>query len=311
MQAHAASERTRTPAARAVAWSDWVALTKPRITRMVVVTAGLGFLMATLAGATWTWAGLLGTLAGTAASCAAAGVWNQVIEREADARMSRTRSRPVAAGRVSPRDATGFAAVLAVLGQGLLCTFGTPLASALAAATIVLYVGPYTLLKPKTPASLWVGAVPGALPPVIGFAAASAGLAGTPWYGATSAAVWWVFGVMFFWQIPHFLAIAWKLRDDYAAGGLAMLPVVDPGGRRTGRQAVAGAALLLACVLTPAATGTLAVWAAVPCALAAAAYLGLAAAFAKGLDPVATRRLFLASLAVLPLMLALFAVGAL
>ena len=291
-------------------WADWVALTKPRITRMVVLTAGLGFAMAVWAGAAWTWAGLVGTLLGTAASCAAAGVGNQVLERRADARMPRTRDRPVAAGRVSPRDALGFAAVLAVLGQGVLCTLGTPLASALAALTIALYVGVYTPLKPRTSGSLWVGAVPGALPPVIGFAAASSGLPGTPWFGGTSAAIWWVFAAMFFWQVPHFLAIAWRFREDYAAGGLAMLPVIDPSGRRTGRQAVIGAALLLGSVAVPAATGTLAWWAAAPAAAAAVAFLFWSAGFARRLDAASTRRLFLSSLAVLPVLLACFAVGA-
>ena len=289
---------------------DWVALTKPRITRMVVLTAGLGFAMAVWAGAAWTWAGLIGTLLGTAASCAAAGVGNQVLEREADARMPRTADRPVAAGRVAPRDALGFAAVLAVLGQGILCTLGTPLASALAALTILLYVGVYTPMKPRTSGSLWVGAVPGALPPVIGYAAASSGLPGTAWFGGTSAAIWWVFAVMFFWQIPHFLAIAWKYKEDYAAGGMAMLPVVDPSGRRTGRQAVIGAALLLASVGIPVATGTLAWWAALPAGVAAAAYMAWSVGFARRLDAASTRRLFLSSLVVLPVLLACFAVGA-
>lgn len=291
------------------AGADWLALTKPRITRMVVVTTALGFAMAVFAGATWTWAGLIGSLVGTAASCAAAGVWNQVLERRSDAAMPRTRDRPIAAGRISPGNATGFAAVLAVLGQGLLCTFGTPLASGLAALTILLYVLVYTPLKRRTSGSLWVGAVPGALPPVIGFAAASAGIPGFAWYGGTSAAIWWVFMVMFFWQIPHFLAIAWKFKADYAAGGLAMLPVVDPSGRRTGRQAIIGAVLLLASVLIPAATGTLAWWAAVPAAAVSVAFGVWSWRFATRLDVASTRRLFLSSLAVLPLLLAFFAAG--
>lgn len=308
----AADHSPASPKAVAVrgAWADWVALTKPRITRMVVLTTALGFAMAVFAGAAWTWAGLIGSLIGTAASCAAAGVWNQVLERESDAAMPRTRNRPIAAGRVSTGNATGFAAVLAVLGQGLLCTFGTPLASALAALTILLYVAVYTPMKRRTSGSLWVGAVPGALPPVIGFAAASAGIPGVAWYGGVSAAIGWVFAVMFFWQIPHFLAIAWKFREDYAAGGLAMLPVVDPSGRRTGRQSVAGAVLLLASVLLPWAGGTLAAWAAVPAVVVAGAYLVWSWRFATRLDPPSTRRLFLSSLAVLPLLLALFAAGA-
>ncbi len=216
----------------------------------------------------------------------------------------------MAAGRISPGNATGFAAVLAVLGQGLLCTFGTPLASALAALTIFLYVLVYTPLKSRTSWSLWVGAVPGALPPVIGFAAASAGLTGVSWFGGTSAAIWWVFLVMFFWQIPHFLAIAWKYRDDYAAGGMAMLPVVDPSGRRTGRQAIIGAALLLVCVVVPAATGTLALLAALPAAAMAAVYLGRSIEFASNRGVSITRQLFLTSLVVLPMLLGCFALGA-
>ncbi len=294
-------------------WSDYWALTKPRITRMVVITAGLGFAVAVAAGESWTWLGLFGSLAGTAASCMAAAVFNQVWEREPDAKMPRTMNRPVAAGRVAPGQAVWFGVALALLGQGLLCACGTPLASAIAGLTILSYVFLYTPMKRRSPWALWVGAVPGALPPVIGYAAATRstdlvwGAGESAWviehFGRVDALAWVMFAVMFFWQVPHFLAIAWKYRADYAAGGHAMRPVLDPTGHSTAWECVAGAALLLIAAVSPVVLG-LAGWGYTAVAAAVcAAFLWGAVRFARKLDERSAMRLFFVSLVVLPVLL--------
>ncbi|MEM8782614.1 MAG: heme o synthase [Planctomycetota bacterium] len=292
---------------------DYVALTKPRIARLVTVTAGLGFALAVAAGEAWTWWGLLGSLAGTAASCMAAAVFNQVWEKHTDARMPRTSNRPIAAGRVSREQAVWFGVALALLGQGMLCAAGTPLASAIAGVTILLYVLVYTPMKRLSPWALWVGAVPGALPPVIGYAAATRS---TPqsfawgdfvWtvevFGRVDAIAWAVFAVMVFWQVPHFLGIAWMYRDDYAKGGLPMRPVVDPTGRWTSVEALVGCGLLLIAALSPLWLGVGGVAYAVVSGLACLAFTATAVRFARRRDDASARRMFFVSLPVLPVLL--------
>ncbi len=298
-------------------WQDYVALTKPRIARMVVITAGLGFALAVApgssAGESWTWLGLIGSLAGTAASCMAASVFNQAWEKRTDALMPRTANRPVAAGRIAREQAVWFGIALALLGQGLLCAAGTPLASALAGITIVLYVLVYTPMKRVSPWALWVGAVPGALPPVIGYAAATRSSPGSfawgDWavtvevFGRVDALAWAVFAVMVFWQIPHFLGIAWMYRKDYAMGGLPMRPVVDPAGRWTSVEALVGCVLLWAAALIPMWLG-LADWKyAVLAEAACLVFTATAVRFAWRRDDASARLMFFTSLPVLPLLL--------
>ncbi|HET7294338.1 MAG TPA: heme o synthase [Vicinamibacteria bacterium] len=230
-------------AARRIALADYVDLTKPRITLMVVLTATVGFISASPEVRA---AALLAMAAGTGLVAAGASALNMVLERRTDARMHRTRMRPVPAGRVRPFDALLFGALLTAGGLAILLWRSGPLATAVALVTWTSYLFGYTPLKTVTSLSTVVGAFPGALPPVIGWAAAR---------GAIEPGALVLFAILFLWQIPHFLAIAWIYREDYARGGLPMLPVVDPEGRLTGRQAVANSLALLLVSVTPAVAG--------------------------------------------------------
>ena len=278
-----------TASAPRTAAADWLELTKPRITTMVVFTALVGF---AAAGPGPLWTGLLGAaLAGTGLVAAGASVLNQVMERETDALMLRTRTRPVPSGRILPRQACAFGGLLTATGLGLLLWRCGPLAAAVALATWASYLFLYTPLKRQTPLATLVGAVPGALPPVIGWAAASARL---------DPGAFLLFAILFLWQVPHFLAIAWLYRDDYARAGFPMLPVLDREGSFTARQAVIHCLALLLVSLAPFAAGL-----AGPTYLAGAFLLGVALTLfalrlARGRDLVSARGLFLASVLYLP-----------
>ncbi len=171
---------------------------------------------------------------------------NQVYERDTDALMRRTRHRPLPDGRVAPGDARAFGVVLATAGVALLALFANRFAALLAVATIVIYLVVYTPMKRRSSIATLVGAVPGALPPLIGWTAA---------HGALSMGGATLFAIVFLWQIPHFMAIAWMYRDDYRNAGFPMLPVAEPDGRSTGRQAAVYAALLLPASLAPTLVG--------------------------------------------------------
>jgi protoheme IX farnesyltransferase len=275
--------------ARPVAARDWIELTKPRITAMVVFTTLVGFV--TSSPEPVAARALLGALAGTALVAAGAAVLNQVLERRTDALMLRTRTRPVPAGRITPGEATTFGAVLSALGLALLYWRSGPLAAAVAAVTLVTYLALYTPLKPRTPLATLVGAVPGALPPVIGWAAAQRSL---------DSGAFVLFAIVFLWQVPHFLAIAWLYRDDYARAGFPMLPVLDREGSFTARQTVLHSLALLLVSLAAAAVGL-----GGPVYLGGAFVLGVALTlFALRLvlsrDLAAARGLFLASIFYLP-----------
>jgi protoheme IX farnesyltransferase len=269
--------------------ADWLELTKPRITSMVVFTALVGFVTAS-SRSPWS-ALLLAALAGTGLVAAGASVLNQVMERETDALMQRTRERPLPSGRVQPVEAGAFGALLTAAGlAGLLWLCG-PLAAAVAFATWASYLFLYTPLKRRTPLATLVGAVPGALPPVIGWAAAR---------GSLDAGALILFAILFLWQVPHFLAIAWLYRDDYARAGFPMLPVLDREGSFTSRQAVVHSLALLLVSLAPAVAGL-----AGPTYLGGAFLLGAALTvfalrLARARDLVAARALFLASVLYLP-----------
>jgi protoheme IX farnesyltransferase len=269
--------------------ADWMELTKPRITSMVVFTALVGFVTAS---ASSPWSPLLAAaLVGTGLVAAGASVLNQVLERDTDALMLRTRARPLPAGRVAPAAARAFGAVLTAAGLAVLLWLCGPLAAAVAFTTWASYLFLYTPLKRKTPLATLVGAVPGALPPVIGWAAAR---------GQLDAGAFILFAILFLWQVPHFLAIAWLYRDDYARAGFPMLPVLDREGTFTSRQAVVHSLALLLVSLAPAVAGL-----AGPAYLAGAFLLGatltvFALRLARARDLVAARALFLASVLYLP-----------
>jgi protoheme IX farnesyltransferase len=278
---------------RAVA-ADYLELTKPRITLLVVFTTLVGFVVAA-PGALHALP-LLAVLAGTTLVAAGASVVNMVLERDTDALMHRTRARPIPAGRVRALDALLFGLVLTSLGLALLSWRSGALPAAVALATWLSYLFAYTPLKRRTSLSTLVGAVPGALPPVIGWAAARQSLDGGAFV---------LFAILFLWQIPHFLAIAWIYREDYARAGLPMLPVLDPAGGLTGRQAVIHSLALLLVSLTPVAAGF-----GGPYYMAGAVLLGIGMTLAAFRLAVlrtvpAARALFLASVLYLPALLAL------
>ena len=224
--------------------ADYLELTKPRITLTVVMTALVGFVMGSRGPVSLSRMGV--ALAGTALVAAGASALNMLFERRTDALMLRTRNRPVAAGRLRTAEALGFGLALTLAGLGVL-RFGTgPLSALVALVTWASYLFAYTPLKTRTSLSTIVGAFPGALPPVIGWAAAR---------GQIEPGAVVLFAILFLWQIPHFLAIAWIYREDYARGGLPMLPVLDPAGVVTGRQAVANSLALLLVSVVPAIAG--------------------------------------------------------
>jgi len=213
-------------------WLDFVELTKPRIAVLVLFTVAVGGLLAATAPYDLTQLGH--ALVGTALVAAGASALNQWMERGTDGLMRRTENRPLPAGRLASAEVLGFGIVLSVLGLGyMFILMAHPLAGALTALTLVSYVFVYTPLKRKTTLNTLIGAVPGALPPVIGWAAMT---------GSLDRVAGILFLIVFLWQVPHFLAIAWMYREDYGRAGLKMLPVVDEDGSATGRQ------MLLYCI---------------------------------------------------------------
>jgi protoheme IX farnesyltransferase len=219
--------------------ADHVALTKPRLNLLVVVTSVAGYYLGWQPGTPLL--PMVYAACGTALVAGGAAVLNQVSERDTDALMRRTRLRPLPDGRVTPLDARAFGLGLAAAGLGVLVLVNL-VAALLALATLVIYLAVYTPMKRRSSLAMLVGAVPGALPPLIGWTAAQ---------GTTSVGGWVLFSIVFFWQIPHFLAIAWIYRDDYGKAGFPMLPVLEPDGRRTGRQALLYAVALLGASLLP------------------------------------------------------------
>ena len=270
---------------------DYIALTKPRLNALVVATTAAGWCLGNQAGAP---AHSMATVVvGTTLVAAGAAALNQVLERGTDALMQRTRLRPVPAGRLSPRAASEFGIALTVIGLFLLAADVNLTSAALAFVTVVVYLAVYTPLKRRTPAATLVGALPGALPPLIGWAGARGDLS---LEGVTLSAI------VFFWQVPHFMAIAWLCRDDYRNAGFPMLPVIETDGRRTGHTALVYAALLLPISLLPSLTGLAGVvYGGVALALGCG-FWSLAASFAKSRSDETARVLFLGSLAYLPLL---------
>jgi protoheme IX farnesyltransferase len=192
------------------------------------------------------WWALLHTIIGTGLIASGTAALNQWYERDADAKMRRTSDRPLPAGRLDARRAMAFGAVLAIAGFAELAWFVNLLSGVLGVATLVSYLFLYTPLKQRSWLSTTVGAFPGAMPPMIGFAAAS---------GTLTAQAWVLFAILFLWQFPHFYAIAWMYRDDYARAGIRMLPVVEPDGRSTARQIVLYGIALIPVSLAPAMLG--------------------------------------------------------
>jgi len=203
---------------------DYIQLTKPRITWLILMSTGVGYFFGVLDG--WTWSSLLHTLFGTAFIASGTAALNQWWERDADKKMVRTQDRPLAAERLHPTRALIFAIVLSIVGFVELSLGANLLTGLLGLFTLVSYLFVYTPLKQRTPHATTIGAIPGAMPPLIGYAAA---------HGTLTADGWALFAILFLWQFPHFYAIAWMYKDDYSNAGIKMLPVVDPSGDSTVR----------------------------------------------------------------------------
>ncbi len=225
-------------------FGDLAELTKPGITRLVVFTTGAGYLMA--AGRDLELLRLFNTVFGAALASAGANALNMWWERETDAFMKRTRMRPLPAGRVSPGTALALALLLSVLGLVHLGLFVNLETLVLVATSLITYILVYTPLKRRTHHATLIGALPGSLPTLAGWTAAG--------HPITLAALA-LMGVVFFWQMPHFYALAWVYRDDYARGGMRMLTVVDPQGRRLGLESTFYSALLLVSSMVLVGTG--------------------------------------------------------
>jgi protoheme IX farnesyltransferase len=271
--------------------ADFVALAKPRLNLLVIVTALAGAYLAAPEGVPLPL--LLHTLAGTALVAGGAAALNQVLERDTDGLMRRTRARPLPGGRLRPADGVWFGAVLSILGLAELALAVNPLSAAVAAITLASYLFVYTPMKRRSSHSTLVGAIPGALPPVIGWAAVT---------GSVTLPALVLFGIQFFWQMPHFLAIAWMYRDDYAVAGIPLLPVMEPDGRRTGQQALLYAAALWPVSLMPALVGLAGARYSVLATALGLAFIALAALFARQRSMTTARRLFLFSIVYLPLL---------
>jgi heme o synthase len=232
--------------------ADYLALTKPRIAVLVLFTVGVGAMLAP--GGMEQPLLVLHAVVGTALVAAGASALNQLLERRTDARMRRTENRPLPAGRLEPVEALVFGGALAVAGLAYLVLMLPELWAALVAAiTFLSYVFVYTPLKRKTVYNTLIGAIPGALPPVIGWSAMPGALNFT---GGTGWKLLTLFAVLLFWQIPHFMAIAWLYRAEYGRAGLRMVPVHDLTGRTTSRHMVVFCIALIAASLLPVVLGS-------------------------------------------------------
>jgi len=272
-------------------------LTKPRITQFVLLTAAAGFYVAaTAGGGTVDLALFAHTLVGTALVAAGTNAFNQLRERDVDARMERTRRRPLPSGRVTPRAAAWFATAIAGAGLAYLAVLVNPLTTSLAALTLVSYVALYTPLKRRSSLNTLVGAVPGALPIVGGWTAAGGSL------DAAAAALFWI---LFLWQLPHFLALAWIYRDDYRRGGLVMLSGDDPDGRRTARMVLLYALALVPVSLVPRQLGLAGNVYFVGALALGLVYAGAGAVMTLGPTGSRAWRVFVTSIVYLPALLAL------
>jgi len=275
---------------------DFLALTKPRVVLMVLVTTAAGFHVGS--GQAAGWLRLLQTLIGTGLAAAGTIALNQYLERDLDARMERTRRRPLPQGRIQPLEGLAFGVAITAGGILYLTFAVSPLGALLAALTAGIYLFAYTPLKQTSPLSTIVGAIPGGLPPMIGYAAARGGL---------GLGAWILFAILFLWQIPHALAIARLYRDDYARAGIRFLPVVDPDGRRTGVPVVSHCLALLIVGLLPTLIGLAGPFYFFGALAFGAAFLACGVHLAIARSAPAARRLLLASIVYLPAVLALMA----
>jgi protoheme IX farnesyltransferase len=278
--------------------TDLFVLTKVRLNTLVVFTTAAGYYMASTGPVDLV--NLMLVCFGTALVAGGSAAFNQVHERDVDALLDRTRSRPVPQGRVTTGRATVIAYLTSIAGLAILLFAAHWLAAVIALATLLLYVVIYTPMKRRSSLATIVGAVPGALPPMIGWAAVR---------GSVDAVSWTLFAIMFFWQLPHFLAIGWMFRDDYAKASMPMLPVIDTSGAVTGRQALIYAAALVPVSVMPMLFGMTGRAYGIGALLLGVFLVAVAAGFAVKRTRDNARMLFLSSITYLPLLLALMAAG--
>src|SRR5256886_12431043 len=270
---------------------DLVELVKARLTLLVLLTTAVGFYLG--ADGPIHLAALLHTVFGTAAAAAGAAALNQWWEYNLDALMQRTRSRPVPAGRMRPRDAVILGSALSIFGVAYLAFVSNALSAVLAAITIIVYIFAYTPLKRVSTFNTALGAIPGALPPMIGWAASR---------GTLNAGAWMLFAILFFWQLPHFFAIAWMYRDDYARAGFQMISSDDPTGARSASQSVFFCMILFVVAGLPAFVRMATVFYLVAAWILGGLFIGAAMRFLKTRTRNDARRLFITSIIYLPLL---------
>ena len=286
------SGRNETEKPRSGLMRDLIELVKARLTLLVLLTTAVGFYLG--ADDPINYAALFHAVLGTAAAAAGAAALNQWWEYKLDALMRRTQSRPVPAGRMRPRDAVIIGAILSIFGVAYLAFVCNALSAVLAAITIIIYIFAYTPLKLVSTFNTALGAVPGAIPPMIGWAAAR---------GTVNAGAWMLFAILFFWQLPHFFAIAWMHRDDYARAGFQMISSDDHTGERSASQSVFFCMLLFVVAGLPAFLGIATIFYLLAELILGGVFIAAAMRFLKTRTPLDARRLFITSIIYLPLLL--------
>jgi protoheme IX farnesyltransferase len=280
---------------------DYWELTKPEINFLIAITAAAGFWIALPATSPrFPWMSFIHTLLSTVFVASGAATLNQLIELQYDAQMRRTARRPLASGRIAPSHALWFGVLLSVFGVVYLAISTNALAALLAALTLLSYLFLYTPLKRITPLCTLVGAVPGAAPPLIGWAAAC---------GHLDAAAWVLFAIVFLWQFPHFMSIAWMYREDYGRAGYLVLPASELKDRFVAWQCLLPALILFVVAIVPALRGQAGVVYLAGALVLGGIFLYYTARFALQKSVAGARQLLLASILYLPVLFALLALG--
>ena len=275
-------------------WAIWAELVKLRLTVMVLITTGMGFYLASAQAMDWGL--LLQALLGTGLVACGAAALNQYLEAEHDARMPRTAERPIPAGQIRPEKVLLAGGTMAAVGLVFLALRVNLLTSVIGAVTLVSYIAVYTPLKRVSNLNTLVGAIPGALPPLMGWTAAE---------GLLAPGGWALVGILFFWQLPHFLAIAWMYREDYENAGFLMISGGKNGAADTGRFAVISCLALAMAAILPFFIGISGAIFAIGAGVLSLGFLGLSAKFSREMTLESARRLFYYSLLYLPLLLGL------
>ncbi len=270
---------------------DYIALTKPRVTWLILMSTAIGYWFGTTTGIDWMV--LLHAIIGTGLLASGTFTLNQWYERDADSRMHRTKQRPLPTGRITPRAAIVFGLILSVVGFVELYYGANPLTAWLGLFTEASYLLLYTPLKQRSWHSTTVGAIPGAMPPLIGFAAAA---------NALTWDAWALYAILFLWQFPHFYAIAWMYREDYQRAGIRMLPVVEPDGASTARQILIASIVLIPVSLLPAYLSMAGLWYSIGAVAMGLFFLRAGFRVAKERTILRARGVLLASVVYLPVL---------